>query len=599
MSRFARQHVAAIAFAGMTGPTTRRGRMRRHRPFALDEAGIADLQQRMNSGELTAHAIVQQYLDRIAAIDKAGPAINAIIELNPDALKIADELDAERKSGKVRGPLHGIPVLIKDNIDTADRMHTTAGSLALADSIAAQDSTVAANLRKAGAVILGKTNLSEWANFRSTHSTSGWSGRGGQTRNPYALDRNPCGSSSGTGAAIAANLAAAGIGSETDGSIVCPAATNGLVGIKPTLGLVSRAGIVPIAHSQDTAGPDGAHASPMRSRCSNAIAGADPRDALSASGECASQRLHALSRRQRLEGRAHRRRAQVRRIQSRRRRAAGAEHRSVEGSRRDRRRSGRAAESRQVRRRRTDRARVRIQARSRRLSWRPAFRIANAPRSLAELIAFNERERAREMPWFDQDLFEKSQARGPLTDKVYRDALAKEEVVAGKHGIDAALKKHKLDALIAPTGGPAWVTDWVNGDHTTGGSSTPAAVAGYPDITVPAGFVHGLPIGLELLCRRLERAEADRSCLCVRAGDACAPAAASSWQHRSRRSAHRRVQPRSRTTDAERGEQQRGDQARRLAAAAGAQSARRETRPEHSLPACRASFLRRPATSGW
>ena len=209
----------------------------------------------MSVGELTSHAIVQAYLDRIAAIDKSGPTVNAIIELNPDALKIADELDAERKSGKVRGPLHGIPVLIKDNIDTADKMHTTAGSLALADSIALQDSTVAAKLRAAGAVILGKTNLSEWANFRSTHSTSGWSGRGGQTRNPYALDRNPCGSSSGTGAAIAANLAAAGIGTETDGSIVCPASTNGLVGIKPTLGLVSRAGIVPIAHSQDTAGP--------------------------------------------------------------------------------------------------------------------------------------------------------------------------------------------------------------------------------------------------------------------------------------------------------------------------------------------------------
>ncbi len=252
--------------------------------FALDETSIADLQRRMTSGELTAHAIVQQYLDRIAAIDKAGPALNAIIELNPDALKIADELDVERKSGKVRGPLHGVPMLIKDNIDTADRMHTTAGSLALADSIAQTDSTVAAKLRAAGAVILGKTNLSEWANFRSAHASSGWSGRGGQTKNSYALDRNPCGSSSGTGAGIAANLAAAGIGTETDGSIVCPSSLNGLVGIKPTLGLISRAGIVPIAHSQDTAGPMARSVADAVTLL-NAIVGADARDPASAAGE--------------------------------------------------------------------------------------------------------------------------------------------------------------------------------------------------------------------------------------------------------------------------------------------------------------------------
>ena len=253
-------------------------------PFAFEEASLTDLQQRMASGGTSARTLVQMYLDRIAAYDKTGPAINAIIELNPDALVIADQLDAERKSGKIRGPLHGIPLLIKDNIDTADKMHTTAGSLALADSIAALDATVAAKLRAAGAVILGKTNLSEWANFRSTHASSGWSGRGGQTKNPYALDRNPCGSSSGTGAAISANFAAVGIGTETDGSIVCPAATNGLVGIKPTLGLVSRAGIIPIAHSQDTAGPM-ARSVADAVLLLNAVIGGDSRDPPSAAGE--------------------------------------------------------------------------------------------------------------------------------------------------------------------------------------------------------------------------------------------------------------------------------------------------------------------------
>jgi len=494
MSRFALAALAAIAFAGMTGPF---GAARANAPawagFALDEAGIADLQRRMSGGELSAHAIVQQYLDRIAAVDKSGPAINAIIELNPDALKIADELDAERKGGKVRGPMHGIPVLIKDNIDTADRMHTTAGSLALADSVPAQDSTVAAKLRSAGAVIVGKTNLSEWANFRSSHSTSGWSGRGGQTRNPYVLDRNPCGSSSGTGAAIAANLAAAGIGSETDGSIVCPAAANGLVGIKPTLGLVSRAGIVQIAHSQDTAGPI-ARTVADAATLLNAIVGADPRDSLSAGGE-----VHSSDYTRYLDVNALRgaRIGVVRKLAGfnpdvdallvkniEALKAAGATVVDVELPNLVK---------------YDDAELIVLEYEFKHdldiyLAGLPSS--ANAPRSLAELIKFNERERARELQWFDQDLLEKSQARGRLTDKIYREALAKEKLLAGKQGIDAALKKHKLDALIAPTGGPAWVTDWINGDHTNGGSSTPAAVAGYPDITVPAGFVHGLPIGL-------------------------------------------------------------------------------------------------------
>jgi len=460
-----------------------------------NEADIAELQRDMASGKLTAHALVQTYLDRIAEIDKAGPALNSVIELNPDALKIADELDAERKSGKLRGPLHGVPVLIKDNIDTADRMHTTAGSLALAGSIAERDSSVAAGLRRAGAVILGKTNLSEWANFRSTHATSGWSGRGGQTRNPYALDRNPCGSSSGTGASIAANLAAAGIGSETDGSIMCPASTNGLVGIKPTLGLVSRAGIIPIAHSQDTAGPMARSVADAVALL-NAIAGSDPRDPASAS---ADRHREDYTRYLNAGGLKDARIGVVRKLAGFSPDVDAILEQNIAALK-----QAGAIVIDPVELPNTgkyDEAELTVLEYEFKhdldayLAALPAS--ANAPRSLAELIKFNEREREREMPWFDQDLFEKSQARGPLTDKAYVAALAKSKKLSGVQGIDAALKAHKLDALIAPTLGPAWVTDPINGDHTVGGGSTsPAAVAGYPDITVPAGLVHGLPVGL-------------------------------------------------------------------------------------------------------
>lgn len=458
------------------------------------EATIADLQARMQRGELSAHRLVQHYLERIAALDRAGPTLNAIIELNPDALAIADALDAERTRGRVRGPLHGIPVLLKDNIDTADRMHTSAGSLALAGSIAPADATVAARLRDAGAVILGKTNLSEWANFRSLHSSSGWSARGGQTKNPYALDRNPCGSSSGTAVAIAANLAVVGVGTETDGSIVCPAAVQSLVGIKPTLGLVSRAGIIPIAHSQDTAGPI-ARSLTDAVVLLDALSGADPRDPLSAEGE---KHRHDYPRALAADGLRGARIGVVRKLAGfnpdvdallvaniAALRAAGAivvdpvelPHLG-----------------------KYDAAELTVLEYEFKhdldayLAALPAE--TQAPRSLAELIAFNARERAREMPWFGQDLFEQAQARGPLTDKAYREARANAQRMAGRDGIDAALKAHRLDALIAPTAGPAWLTDWVNGDHTSGGASTPAAVAGYPHITVPAGFVHGLPIGL-------------------------------------------------------------------------------------------------------
>lgn len=463
-------------------------------PFAFAEASIGQLQSRMASGALTSHALVQAYLDRIAAIDKSGPTLNSVIEINPDALKIADALDAERKDGKIRGPLHGIPVLIKDNIGTHDAMHTSAGSLALADSIPAADSTLAAKLRAAGAVILGKTNLSEWANFRSTHATSGWSGRGGQTKNPYALDRNPCGSSSGTGAAIAANLAVVGVGTETDGSIVCPSSVNGLVGIKPTLGLVSRTGIVPIAHSQDTAGPM-ARSVKDAALLLNAIAGYDPHDSASR-----DTRRHYTDFTKALDagGLKGVRIGVVRKL-------AGFNP-DVDALLAQNIAAMKAAGAVVIdpvelpNLGKYDDAELTV------LEFEfkhdlNAYLAAlpgsdQVPRSLAGLIAFDAREKSREMPWFGQDLFEQSEKRGSLDEKTYRAALAKAKLLSGARGIDVVLKKYKLDALVAPTAGPAWVTDWVNGDHTVGGSSSPAAVAGYPDISVPAGFVHGLPVGL-------------------------------------------------------------------------------------------------------
>lgn len=460
----------------------------------LQEITTAELQQRMVSGGVTARVVVQQYLDRIAAIDKSGPAINAIIELNPDALAIADQLDVERKQGKLRGPLHGIPVLLKDNIETGDRMRTSAGSLALANAIAHRDAGVVARLREAGAIILGKTNMSEWANFRSSHSTSGWSARGGLTKNPYALDRNPCGSSSGTGAAISANLAAIGVGTETDGSIVCPASVNGIVGIKPTLGLVSRSGIVPIAHSQDTAGPMARTVSDAAILL-NVIAGTDTRDVATQTadkrrvdytksldaGGLNGARLGVVRKQAGFSDDVDALLAQnIAALQ-----AAGAT--IVDPV--DIPNFGKYDDA--------ELSVLEYEFKHDLNAYLAALPdSAHAPHSLAELIAFNERERTRELSWFGQDLLAKSQALGELTDKKYHDTLASAKSLAGKQGIDAALAKYRVDALIAPTLGPAWVTDWINGDHVAGGSSTPAAVAGYPDISVPAGFVHGLPVGL-------------------------------------------------------------------------------------------------------
>jgi len=462
-------------------------------PFEFDEANVAALEQRMADGSLSAHELTARYLDRIAALDAAGPALHAVIEVNPDALSDADALDTERRAGHVRGALHGIPVLLKDNIETAGRLHTSAGSLALADVIAARDATLVAKLRAAGAIVLGKTNLSEWANFRSTNASSGWSGRGGQTRNPYALDRNPCGSSSGTGAAIAANFAVIGVGTETDGSIVCPSSVNGLVGIKPTLGLVSRAGIVPLAHSQDTAGPM------TRSVADAALllgvmAGSDVRDPATAPANAhTADYLRALD----AHGLRGARLGIVRKMAGFHPDVEALFARNVEALKAagaividdvDLADAGKYDD---------DEFTV-LQYEFKHdidayLAALPAG--ANAPRSLADLIAFDERERAREMPWFGQDMFQKSQARGPLTDAAYRRARNTSHAMAA-HGIDRALAKHHLDALIAPSAGPAWITDWIDGDHAAGNTAQPAAVAGYPHITVPASDVHGLPVGL-------------------------------------------------------------------------------------------------------
>ncbi len=467
--------------------------------FELDEVTIAELQTGMAAGKYSAHALAAKYLDRIDSIDKKGPAIHAVIELNPDALSIAADLDKERKAKGPRGPLHGIPVLIKDNIDTHDRMTTTAGSLALGGSIPLQDSFVAQKLRAAGAVILGKTNLSEWANFRSSHSSSGWSGRGGQTKNPYVLDRNPCGSSSGTGAGVAANLSAIGIGTETDGSVVCPSSANSLVGIKPTLGLISRAGIIPISHSQDTAGPM-CRTVTDAAILLGALTGIDSRDdaTKASTGKSFADYTKFLDANGLKGARigVHRKgfgfNDAVDKLMGdcidimKARGATIVDPADIPTQ-------GKFDDSE---------LEVLLYEFKANLNAYLASLGASAPvKSLKEVIAFNEQYKDREMPYFGQDLFIKAQAKGPLTDKAYRDALKKDQRMSRKEGIDFVMDKNKLDALITPTGGPAWPTDWVNGDHFTGGYSTASAVAGYPHITVPAGYLFGLPVGISFFGR--------------------------------------------------------------------------------------------------
>jgi len=466
--------------------------------FELDEATISDLQAGMTSGRYTAHSITEKYLARIDEIDKHGPMINSVIEINPDVQAIADALDKERKEKGTRGPMHGIPVLIKDNLDTGDKMMTTAGSLALVGPPAPKDAFVVKKLRDAGAVILGKTNLSEWANIRSSHSVSGWSGRGGLTRNPYALDRNACGSSSGSGAGTSANLCVVSIGTETDGSVVCPSNANGLVGIKPTLGLASRSGIIPISHSQDTPGP-------MTRTVRDAaillsvMAGVDPNDKYTTegAGKISVDYTKFLD----PAGLKGARIGVPRKYFGFNEAVDKAAEESIAVLK---------AQGAVI----VDPAEIPTFGKfgdteftvllyelkadlNAYLTTRP-----DAPvHTLKDVIDFNERNRGKEMPYFGQDTFTQAEAKGSLTEKAYLDALATNHRLSRKEGIDAIMDQHKLDALVCPTAGPGWVTDLVNGDHATGDSSSAPAVAGYPHITVPAGFTFGMPFGISFFGR--------------------------------------------------------------------------------------------------
>jgi amidase len=466
--------------------------------FALDEVGLPELQTGLTEGRWSAVTLTRLYLERIDAIDRNGPSLRSVIETNPDALDMAARLDEERRSGKVRGPLHGIPILIKDNLDTGDRMQTTAGSLALAGPPAARDAFVVERLRAAGAVVLGKTNLSEWANFRGHRSTSGWSSRGGQTRNPYVLDRNPSGSSSGSAAAVAASLCAAAVGTETDGSILSPSAYCGLVGLKPTLGLISRSGIIPISRSQDTAGPM-ARTVTDAAILLGAMTGVDPRDeatADSAGRAAADYRSHL-----RPDGLKGARLGVARQFFEfpddvaavlaaalDAMKAAGAElidpvkapgfsdfgsHESV----------------------------VLHYEFKAGLNEYLAARAGSPIPSLEAAIAFNTAHRETVMPWFGQEHFLASQACGPLTDPPYLEARDAGRRLARTEGIDAAMDRHHLDAIVVPSGGPAHATDWLHGDRGLPTGYSVAAVAGYPSLTVPAGQVHGLPVGIAFLGR--------------------------------------------------------------------------------------------------
>ena len=496
MNRMTLGIVSAVAAAVLAACAAQAPREVAFAP-GIEEASVAGLRQRMAAGETSAEALTQAYLDRIEALDRNGPKLRSVIATNPDALAEARKLDEERQAGQVRGPLHGIPVLVKDNVETAGRMATTAGSLALAESVTGRDAFLVARLREAGAVILGKTNLSEWANFRSIHSTSGWSGVGGQARNPYDPARSPCGSSSGSGAAIAASLGAIAIGTETDGSILCPAGVNGIVGLKPTVGLVSRGGIVPISASQDTAGPmtrTVADAAAML----GALTAIDPKDpAMQVPGRKAHDNYLPFLQRDALRG------ARIGVVRDLAGYKPGVD-RVLEQAIEVMKAQGAIvvdpvamptlkeidADEWQV---------LQYEFKdglNAYLASLPAT--VKAPRSLAELITFNEMQADRELKHFGQDIFVLSQAKGPLTDKAYRKARARSWRKAGPEGIDKALREHQLDALLAPTTSAAWTMDYVNGDHYVGGSSTAAAVAGYPSISVPAGFDRGLPIGITL-----------------------------------------------------------------------------------------------------
>ena len=468
--------------------------------FDIEEATIADLQQRMQSGRDTARSLVEKYLARIDQIDRNGPSLHSVLETNPDALTIADALDAERRSRGPRGPLHGIPILIKDNIATADRMMTTAGSLALGGSKPPKDAFIVKRLREAGAIILGKTNLSEWANFRSTHSTSGWSGRGGLTKNPYALDRNPSGSSSGSGAATTANLCAAAVGTETDGSIVSPSSSNSLVGIKPTLGLVSRSGIVPIAHSQDTAGPM-ARTVADAAILLEVLSGPDPDD--DATRATSDPPVGPALDPNALRG------ARIGIVRNRLFGYSAAADAIAETAIADMKARGAVV---------IDPANIPTLGKfdesefdvleyefkadlNKYLAWLGA---ASPVHSLKDVITFNDAHKDQELAYFGQEIMLQAEKKGPLTEAKYRNELASNHRMSRALGIDAVMRKYMLDALVAPTGGLAWLTDLVNGDGGTAtapGPSTVTSVAGYPHITVPAGYARGLPVGISFFGR--------------------------------------------------------------------------------------------------
>ena len=453
-----------------------------------EEATVAGLQSAMASGQASARKIAEGYLARIADVDKK---LNSVIELNPDALSIADQMDRERKAGKVRGPLHGIPILLKDNIDTADRMKTTAGSLALVDApTPKQDAFLVKQLREAGAVILGKTNLSEWANFRSTKSSSGWSGRGGQTHNPYILDRNPCGSSSGSGAAIAANLAAIAVGTETDGSIVCPSSTCGIVGIKPTLGLVSRSGVIPIAHSQDTAGPMCRTVADAAALLT-VLAGSDPSDAITSA---AAQHKKDYTQFLQKDGLKGMRIGVGRQYFGRNTKV----DKLIEPHLQVLKDGGATLVDVNFEKLRGfDDAEFEVLLYEFKEDLNKYLAGRGGPnKTLADLIEFNNKNAEKEMPFFGQEIFIQAQGKGDLNDRAYRIALLQSKLMTQEQGIDGVMDKDKLDAVVAPSGGVAWLTDHVGGDCGVFESSSLAAVAGYPNITVPAGYVQGLPAGI-------------------------------------------------------------------------------------------------------
>ncbi len=468
-------------------------------PFELDEITISDLQQRLSSGALTARSITEKYLARIEAVDHHGPTLRSVIEVNPDALGMADALDKERREKGTRGPLHGIPILIKDNIDTADRMATTAGSLSLVGPSPPTDASLVQKLRRAGVVLLGKTNLSEWANIRSSHSISGWSGKGGLTKNPFALDRNTSGSSSGSAVAVSANLCAAAVGTETDGSVVSPSSVNGIVGIKPTVGLISRVGVIPISHTQDTAGP---MARTLRDAglLLSALAGADPEDTTTMGNErrVFSDYTKFLD----PNGLQGMRIGVVRKLSGFHEGVDVLMNEALEGMKRHGATLIDPADIGTVEMFRESEETVLLYELKADLNAYLVRRGSGAPvHTLKEIIEFNERNRKTEMPYFGQDLFLKAEMKGPLTEKEYLNARAKNLRLARSETIDSVMDQLKLDALVAPTEGPAWMTDLVDGDHYLGGSSTPAAVAGYPSITVPAGFVFGLPVGISFFGR--------------------------------------------------------------------------------------------------